>query len=332
MKKASLYQQRGAVGAVIVLAWATLAVLDIPDIPWSGYVADGRNVVVGVEPGSPADTAGLKTGDIVLRINGTALQDSKSMAKLGRAKIGETRILEVGSDNETSTVEIAFAALPVHKQRVSLARAFAGMSFFICFWPFLCKPDRASAFLAIMGAGLGLALSGAPYLETPWLRTVGNTLHSGMVLAGIAALLQFLLVFPRTAPFLQGRQQRWRWLFLPAGLLWLLLATRQLASPSATNFLNLASNALTGLVVGAYLLFSLITLLRQYIRASKQARAAKRLKLLFWGTLAGLVPVMAGSVIQALWSSNANPAVDFFFLSLILIPFTWSLAARLNDT
>ena len=36
-----------------------------------------------------------------------------------------------------------------------------------------------------------------------------------------------------------------------------------------TNLLNLATNSLTGLVVGVYLLFSLITLSGQYIRAPR---------------------------------------------------------------
>ena len=253
------------------------------------------------------------------------------MAELGRASIGQTRVFGIERNREVSTLEITFAALPLHEQRVALARAFTGMCFFICIWPFLLKPDRASGFLAIMGAGLGLALVGTPYLATPWLRSLGSTLHSGMVLAGIVALLQFLLVFPRTAPFLHGRQQRWLWLFLPAGLLWLLLAYRQLASPSATNFLNVATNTLTGLVVGGYGLFALITLLRQYIRAPKAECAARGLKLLLWGALAGLVPLFVGSVIQAVWANNANTGADFLFLSLILIPLSWSLAVRRND-
>ena len=316
---------------VMVLAWAILALLDIPDIPWSGYTADGSNAVVRVEPASPADSAGLKSGDIIRRISGIALQDSRSMAKLGRANIGETRTLGIERDHETLIMDITFAARPGHAQWVSLARALVGMCFFICFVPFLVRPDRASAFLAIMGAGLGLALAGTPYLAVPWLRSVGSTLHSGMVLAGIVALLQFVLVFPATAPFLREKKHRWRWLFLPAGLLWLLIAFRQLASPSATNFLNLTTNTLTGLVVGVYLLFSLITLSRQYIRVPGAGRAARGLSLLFWGALAGLTPLIAGSVIQAIPASNANPAADFLFLSLALIPLSWTAAVRRKD-
>ena len=96
---------------VMVLAWAFLALLDIPDIPWSGYTADGRNAVVRVEPASPTDSAGLKSADIIQRISGIALQDSRSMAKLGRANIGETRTLGIERDHETLIMDITYAGL-----------------------------------------------------------------------------------------------------------------------------------------------------------------------------------------------------------------------------
>ena len=113
--------------------------------------------------------------------------------------------------------------------------------------------------------------------------------------------------------------------------MWLLIAFRQLASPSATNFLNLATNTLTGLLVGVYLLFSLITLSRQYLRTPGAERAARGLSLLFWGALAGLAPLIVGSVIQAIPANNTNPAADFLFLSLAFIPLSWTAAVRSKD-
>jgi serine protease Do len=62
-------------------------------------------LVAKVEPGSAAEKAGIKTGDVILKLNGEALNDAGDLsAKVGMAQPGDKATLEIWRDGSAKTI------------------------------------------------------------------------------------------------------------------------------------------------------------------------------------------------------------------------------------
>lgn len=64
-------------------------------------------LVTGVIAGSPAERAGIRRGDVILRINGQILKDNRELARrIAALEIGETATFTIWRDNATITVKV----------------------------------------------------------------------------------------------------------------------------------------------------------------------------------------------------------------------------------
>ena len=177
-----------------------------------------------------------------------------------------------------------------------------------------------------MGSGLGLAFMTGPYIADFSIRSVTTAIISLFVLFGVAALLQFLLVFPHSRP-LMSRPYFKKLIYLPAFLLWVLFAYRMIFTPPATSSLNTLTNLLSGAIVGGYLLFSLYLVLRNYSKTDKAKRKALALNSMLWGAIAGLLPVTIAQLTTVFSPQTVLPGQDFYFVTLAFIPLTWARSA-----
>lgn len=69
--------------------------------------------VAGVEPGSPADAAGIKTGDVITRLNDRPIDSADALIAATRSQdFGETVTLEVSSegDPDPRTVDVTLSS------------------------------------------------------------------------------------------------------------------------------------------------------------------------------------------------------------------------------
>lgn len=314
--------------AALVALWGILTFFDIDKQPSSGYATDGNNTVTQVEQGGPAATAGLQAGDHIQSINGIPTEDAAGLNRLGRATIGETRDFVVERDGQAVSVAIAYSGLEGKDRSLSWAATLTGFCCLgFCVTAFMARQNRATQVLAVMGLGLGLAFLGGPYFEAAGVRTVLNTLRNAVVLTGIAAMLHFLLVFPAPRPFIE-KPNGARLLYVPVLLFWLLISYRIVFTPAATSGLNTFTNIFAGVIVGGYFLLSIITMLRNYIRASREERGSKGLNAMLWGTILGLAPVTVANIIGIFSPQTVLRGSDYYFLALILIPLTWAMAAK----
>jgi serine protease Do len=75
-----------------------------------GYRARSMPVVAGVEPGSPAETAGIVAGDLLESIDGVAIGDVETLAaRLGRSRVGEVKTLGLRRGGIPQTVEVTLS-------------------------------------------------------------------------------------------------------------------------------------------------------------------------------------------------------------------------------
>jgi serine protease Do len=83
-------------------------------------------LVASVVPDSPADRAGIKAGDVIVRMNGEDLDDFKDLPKrVAKAKAGSESTLEVRRQGKTRKLEVEIGRMQSDEVEVALAGADA---------------------------------------------------------------------------------------------------------------------------------------------------------------------------------------------------------------
>jgi hypothetical protein len=200
-----------------------------------------------------------------------------------------------------------------------------GISFIgLCASAMLKRPAQANRVLAVVGFGCSLIFLSGPVFESQNLASFFSILRSGLVLAGFAAMLHFLLLFPAAGTFV-AHQRNVRVLYLPAFLFWLLLSYRVLFPDTGGAALDTFTYFLTGLIMAGYLLTGVIVFLRRFIKTPKALRKPLGLRLMLLGSLAGFIPA-AVAYMPALSSVRGH---EYIFVSLIILPLVWTRAAAM---
>ena len=79
-------------------------------------------LVAGVEPGSPAALGGIKTGDVIVAMNGKQIDDFKDLPKLvASTKAGSESTLQVQRQGEMHELNIEIGSMPDDDVKVALA-------------------------------------------------------------------------------------------------------------------------------------------------------------------------------------------------------------------
>lgn len=77
------------------------------------YIVPAAGGGPSVISGSPAEKAGLKEGDVILKVNNTVIDDNNSLTgALGRYKVGEIINLQIWRAGKTSTIKVTLEILP----------------------------------------------------------------------------------------------------------------------------------------------------------------------------------------------------------------------------
>ncbi len=158
----------------VVLAWVLFSIghgLGLPTVLDEGETAEeARITIIGVSPGSPAEAAGLKFGDV---ISGFRIQDSPASPRLGRGR-AEFRIAAIDEVQEFIEAHRGEAvAIVVERGKKPLALTVTAR----------VAPPEGEGPLGIAMARVGIVRS--PWLRAPWdgVKTTVNA-----VVAIVAAL------------------------------------------------------------------------------------------------------------------------------------------------
>ena len=106
----------------VTRGWVGVEAQDItPELADSFKLKEPRGALIaGVLRGGPADTAGVKPGDVLIEINGNKVSDSSSMLNLISAlKPGDAATLKVVRNEAELSMRIVAGKRPLPKQRAN---------------------------------------------------------------------------------------------------------------------------------------------------------------------------------------------------------------------
>jgi hypothetical protein len=216
---------------------------------------------------------------------------------------------------------------PVDHSGVSWVSMICGFSFLgFCMAAWRNSPGRLTRVLALVGLGSSLVFFTGPGFESTFLGAVFSIVRSGFVLAGFAAMLHLLLLFPEPSPSV-AKTRNPRSLYVPAFLFWLWLSYRALFAPESEGAINTVTYVFTGLIMAGYFLLGVIIFLRKYIRVPKDQRAGKGMNVMLFGSILGFLP----AVIGYLPALSSMPGNRYFFVSMAVLPIAWSRAVQLAN-
>lgn len=188
----------------------------------------------------------------------------------------------------------------------------------------LQSPARSTRVLAAALLGCSLVFMAGPGFESAFLGSVFSVLRSGLVLAGFAGILHFLLLYPEPGPF-AGQTRNIRVLYVPAFLFWLLVSYRAIFAAEASGAINTFTYVIAGLIMSGYLLSGVVVFLRRYIRCPQEERERRGMRLMLWGSVAGFLPALVGFMPVF----SGLPGNEIYFVSLSILPLVWTNAAKL---
>jgi len=321
------YKMALLVVSAVILLWGVMGAVDVRNLTYTGYYTDGNNTVIRVTDGGPAHAAGLETGDVIRSIDRVPVTDTRALARQPRPTAGDVRTFEIARHGETLTLELRYAASPTGQRLTT----YGGILIGICFlmfgvWAYLTAPGRATGLLALLGLTFAPAFTLGPYLASAALRAAVGAITFALIVVGLAVLLHFLLVFPTAKQLLQRRNMTWA-IYGPAAVVALVAVWATALQPATSSASNVFFRLLFGLFEAAYFVIALIALIHSYIVASPQDRAAQGLNLMLVGTVAALGPLLLLVIVALLAPQVLLPGSQYFFLTLVLIPVTFALAA-----
>ncbi len=317
--------------AIIALVFGALAAHEVENRTYTGYRVSDESRVMRVDHDSPGAAAGLRVGDVIKSLNGIPAGNRKELQELQRrAPAAEAWPLEVERNGETVRVKLSPTGLPATEIRLARTRSLLGLFFLgFPFWAWFISPGSPALLLAIFGLSFGFLLMGAPYFESPAVRSVLDGVAILALYTGITALVHFLLAFPSRRRFLD---RRWAPVVLygPAVFV-VLVSVGTLNLPveiTSRNVLGMLSTVFGA----AYFLSAIVLLIWRYVAASRADRAKHGLGIMLGGTLAAFGPLLLHPVVTSLWPDSARYYQIIYStysppLTLVLIPIAFSVAA-----
>ena len=315
--------------AAVVGLLHVLGALQVRDQVYRGYRSGDDRVIVEVTQGGPADRAGLKVGDRLVRIDGIDAGDRKALEARPRARAGQLQSIVVDRGGSSVEAQLILAGLPPMGVVAYLASGLTGLSFLAFgLWAYLRAPRRTSRLLALAGIGLGAVFTEQPYVASPFASALQE---SGLIVAGVfgfAALLHFTLVFPKDRPLL-GRKATLPALYLPAAIVSAARVAATFVQRGEPGGAVALTTTLALVVILLSFLLAVAALLHSYAHATPAERTSSGLNVLVFCIVLGLAP-MIPTAVYLVAPGVVFPGSDYYDLTWVLIPFALARATVLQ--
>lgn len=294
--------------------------MDSKNYVYSGYQTGDDFSIVSIEPGSPAEKAGMLVGDVMVSSDGVEMSNTKELSKRVRPVEGQVREFVVNRNGEEMNLQLTYEGLTDKDRSLNLAGNIIGFLFvLIGLWVLFKKTTALTQAFALFSLCFGFIFLNGPNISPGFLENLINSLSTTIVVFSFAFLLSFILQYPPESKKFKG-------LMLPALLAALLVWVLNFAQPESTGTLNMSVRLFFGAVIIFYFLASLITLIRKFSRSSAEERTKHGLNLMLMGAIIGLVPILIYFT-ASYFSPGINlPGNDYVFITFVAIPICFAMA------
>ena len=320
-----------AVGLTVFLVFlAALLARRIPDQAFSGILASNSSVL-RISAGSPGEAAGFQKGDRIVAINGIASSRLAELSEcIAHAKPGDTLVYSVRRGPAVLAIPVTLAAMPRSEVLRKTSIVLVGLSFIsIGLVVYFRRSDKIALVFYLLCLSFGLVLADVVSLDVASQKQGYVAALNDLILLALPALfLHFFLVFPERSPVLAGRPKIEQAIYLPGALLYVfwqylnLMIFRFGTGPAGVIG---ALQIVTAIYFAAFILLGLASFVRSYVRSSAPP-ARRKLRLVVWGTVLGISPIVAVRVLLSAWPSLEIPGEKFVFLPLLLVPLAFGHA------
>ncbi|MGH9839004.1 MAG: PDZ domain-containing protein [Blastocatellia bacterium] len=323
------YKMLFSILAVVLFIWGAFGAMEITKASYTGYTISPDNVVTQVRAGSPAETAGVRVGDKVTKIDGDAVESVAGFYERGRAAVDSAGSLAVMRDGVEQTLPFKYAAQPTADMlATSGAGALIGLAFLILgLMAYLKNPTRLSTIFCALSLMLALLFLPGPYFAAAGVRRVTTAIIALIVGAMLATLLYYCLNFPRVKEVLASRPWLRQAIFIVAPLLGLVFALVNLAAPNISAGNSMLLNYVVGVIYGGYFLLAVIGVIHSYVKSGAVERGASGLNLMLLGVVIGFVPLLISILYHTILPHAGDlPGERFWGVTWIAVPICLALA------
>lgn len=181
---------------VIIVVWGLLGIAQMSRWANGGFDTNSDGTVGRVEPGGPADRAGLEENDLIVAAGETADTGWWKKPPAGPVEIGGTQILHVERNGVTAEIPVVWEPVSPEVKRAGVVEFVVTLAFLgFGLWAFFVTGNRAGLLLALLGLAYGFANFRAPVFAS----TSGPIAftQSQLSLLCTALLAHFLMTFPQ---------------------------------------------------------------------------------------------------------------------------------------
>jgi sigma-B regulation protein RsbU (phosphoserine phosphatase) len=296
--------------------------------PYTG-MAVMNSLVARVDPGSPAEGAGIKAGDVITAVNGVpASRSYRCLQIMETGAVGEILDLTLSRDGTALSVALALQSptRSVALQRVSLN--FVSVAFLLLgLILYRKRADRLGLVFYLLCSAFAILVASSPPIRSPYLHTGYRTLFLVAQNLLPAFFLHFFLLFPEGMP----RTRRWLTglIYAPAVILFCVFAGVMVAGGyldiSTGSTLLSAMDAASSVYLAVCLIAGIVLFVIAYFRNRSTARR-RRLRVALWGTIAGVLPIAIVTLAVNLKPSLEIPGEKFIVFFIVLIPASFAYA------
>jgi sigma-B regulation protein RsbU (phosphoserine phosphatase) len=312
-----------AISILLIIIEVMLA-RKIPERPYSGIILNNLSVA-RVAGGSPGEAAGLRKSDEVLTVNGLSCQSLRDVSEcMSRIKPGDTVQYGILRQGNILTLPITFVRPPRSEIVRKTSLIVVGFSFLtIGLLVYFKRGDKLALIFYLLCFAFGLVLVNVVNFELWTVRHAYKAAFYDLLVLVLPALfVHFFLLFPEKAQALIRSPRMEYAVYVPAILLF---AVSEFFNVMIFSYGRTYTKAIAAFqnVTAAYFIIFIILGLVAFWKGYRHVKAEvirKKLRLVVWGTIVGILPLVFVHVVVSIEPNVEIPGEKFVFLPLILVP------------